>query len=126
MENQEIIKEIIQVYTSDLRLDTIKKPLYPISVSRYFPYPLKYKLYKEFAIENSTNIEEFYKQIQNVYNFNCQYVLNHDFFDVFVDMEKVYGLGDVSCEELIKESLKTFAPFSDKAKELLSKLETLE
>ncbi len=126
MRNQEIIKEVIQAYTSDIRLDKVEKPLYPIGVSRYFPYPSKYKLYKEFAIENSTNIEDFYKQIQNVYNFNCQYVLNNDFFDIFVDMEKVYGLGDISCEELIKESLKLFSPYSDKAKELLKKLEELE
>ncbi|HII08686.1 MAG TPA: hypothetical protein HA355_03745 [Methanosphaera sp.] len=83
-------------------------------VNSYFPVLKGTKFGQEgYMIENKDYI--FY--LLETYNDNCSYLLERNLFKEMFKQHSLY---------LLKESLKTFSPYSEKAKELLKKLEELE
>ena len=129
MNNDKIKENVIRRFENNTLPNWLnsKVKIYPISIGDFFPYPPKFQMYKNLALSYPIDIENFYNSIQFEYDYNCQFLLDNidKFFDIYVDMRKVIGLGDVKCEDLIKSSLETFSPYSNKAKELLKKIEEL-
>lgn len=83
-------------------------------VNSYFPVLKGTKFGQEgYMIENKDYI--FY--LLEAYNDNCSYLLERNLFKGMFKQHSLY---------LLKESLKTFSPYSKEAKELLKKLEELE
>lgn len=130
MTNDEIREELIEKYRNKSLEEWVKQgiKIYPNSIHAFFPYPPTIQAYNNLSLSSSTDFEAFYKSIQTEYDYNCQYlIVNIDKLKrIIIDIGTVYGLGDVSCEELVLLSLRTFSSYSKKAKELLNKLEQQE
>lgn len=98
--------------------------IYPVSVHEYFPYSSKYDLYENFTVKQS-DIKSLYNTIKEEYDYNCIFVLNNidRINDIFIDGNTVLGLGEVTCKDLIKQSLFSFKTYSTAAAKLLEKLQ---
>ena len=129
MSNNDIKEIVIRIYNDKSLEKWVKEgiKIYPSQINELFPY-LLVPPYKNLSLTEPINLKKFYESIKKEYDYNCQFFLDHfnNINDILVDMTKVYGLGNITCEELIKSSLRTFSLYSKTAKELLHKFKELE
>lgn len=86
-------------------------------IETYEYFPCLHDLDKE-------NPEQFFKEIEEPYNYNASFLSEHFSERRMIFNHLEYGLG--TWDWVIRESLKNFYPYSDKAKQLLTKMVALE